>query len=183
MRHVTSPDDAAAPGPPTQVPVPVPEQPSAGPAVAFAARLAGMAFAKPFRHYQELALQAFDAARAQDDRRIYLTMPPGSGKTVLGLEIGRRMGRPMVVLAPTAAIQAQWVQEWTSFQPPFEAAVGMATEAPVHALTYQSLVILDAEATDEPADELDEAPDAAPDHPDAEERARHRRLIVRGGGS
>ena len=109
MRRVTTDADARGPQP----------------AADAAARLAAMSFAMPFRHYQELALEAFEAARARDDRRIYLTMPPGSGKTVLGLEIGRRVARPVVVLAPTTAIQAQWIAQWSSFRPEWPAAAAM----------------------------------------------------------
>ena len=36
-------------------------------------------------------------------------MPPGSGKTVIGLEIARRIGRPTLVLAPTTTIVGQWL--------------------------------------------------------------------------
>ena len=76
MRRVTTDADAHGQGPSagatgrsaTQVATPS------------ATRLAAMSFVMPFRHYQELALEAFEAARARDDRRIYLTMPPGSGR-------------------------------------------------------------------------------------------------------
>jgi len=145
-----------------------------------------MSFAKPFRHYQELALDAFEDARRRDDQRIYLTMPPGSGKTVLGLEIARRTGNPTVVLAPTAAIQAQWIAEWASFLPAWPAESGLGGDAPVHALTYQSVCIVGPEMADGAADDeaaTEAAADAAhtDDPPDARERARRRQLIMRGG--
>lgn len=140
-----------------------------------------------FRHYQELALAAFERARATGDRHIYLTMPPGSGKTLLGLEIGRRLGRPIVALAPTSAIQAQWAAQWSSsFAPALVAAttdgrraqrLGGAGEEGLLALTYQSIVVLDREATDEDPDD----PDAGEDPDDPAARARRRRLVVRGG--
>ena len=44
--------------------------------------------------------------------RLYLTLPPGSGKTLLGLEMVRRVGRPTVVLAPNTAIVGQWLDQW-----------------------------------------------------------------------
>ncbi len=34
--------------------------------------------------------------------------PPGSGKTILGLELLRRIGKPTIVLAPTITIRNQW---------------------------------------------------------------------------
>ena len=60
------------------------------------------------RRYQELALEAFEADRAAGRRHTYVVAPPGSGKTVMGLEMMRRLDAPAVVLCPTAAIQAQW---------------------------------------------------------------------------
>ncbi|HEY7202147.1 MAG TPA: DEAD/DEAH box helicase family protein, partial [Candidatus Dormibacteraeota bacterium] len=53
--------------------------------------LGQMAYGRPFRRYQLLALDAFEHARAGGRRRVYLVMPPGSGKTALGLEIARRL--------------------------------------------------------------------------------------------
>ncbi len=113
-------------------------------------RLGSVACRHRLRHYQELALQAADRALASGDRRLYLTMPPGSGKTLLGLEIGRRSGRPIVALAPTTAIQGQWLAQWrTSFDSAAVPATGDARAASglrhgpagVLALTYQSIVL------------------------------------------
>jgi superfamily II DNA or RNA helicase len=77
------------------------------------------------RHYQRLALDAFEADRAAGRRRTHIVAPPGSGKTIMGLEIARRIGGPAVVLCPTAAIQGQWAAQ--------EAGV------PLTALTYQAI--------------------------------------------
>jgi len=82
-----------------------------------AMRLGGMAYRRPFRRYQSLALRAFERVRATGSRRSYLVLPPGGGKTVLGLEIARRLGRPTVVLGPNTAIQAQWLRQWGDFGP------------------------------------------------------------------
>lgn len=49
---------------------------------------------------------------------MYLVVPPGGGKTLIGLEAARRLGRPTVVLCPNTAIQAQWMAQWrTAFAP------------------------------------------------------------------
>ena len=49
----------------------------------------------------------------------YLVIPPGGGKTLIGLEAARRLGRPALVLCPNTAIQAQWVAQWhAAFTPP-----------------------------------------------------------------
>jgi len=60
------------------------------------------------RPYQRLALDAFEADRTAGRRHTHIVAPPGSGKTVMGLEMIRRIGSPAAVLCPTAAIRAQW---------------------------------------------------------------------------
>ncbi|MEA2127019.1 MAG: hypothetical protein QOI80_3801 [Solirubrobacteraceae bacterium] len=77
------------------------------------------------RRYQQLALEAFEADRAAGRRHTYVVAPPGSGKTIMGLEMARRLGAPAVVLCPTAAIQGQWAAR--------------AAEVELTALTYQAL--------------------------------------------
>ena len=67
-------------------------------------------FRYPWRPYQERVLGALD--RHLDDDRLHLVAPPGSGKTVLGLEVVRRIGRPTLVLAPTRAIRDQWADRF-----------------------------------------------------------------------
>jgi superfamily II DNA or RNA helicase len=107
------------------------------------AQLGTTAFRQPFRPYQRLALDAFERARAAGDDRIYLTLPPGSGKTVLGLESARRLGRPGVVLAPTTPIVSQWLAEWSGFEPP---AVAASSDpdlgSPITVLTYQAVAVV-----------------------------------------
>ena len=41
---------------------------------------------------------------------------PGSGKTLLGFEIVRRLGEPALVLTPNTAIQAQWSRTGAAFR-------------------------------------------------------------------
>src|SRR5687768_11139206 len=82
-----------------------------------AARLAQTNYRRPFRRYQSLALQAFERRHAAGERRAYIVLPPGAGKTVLGLEIGRRLGQRVVALCPNTAVQAQWLHQWQDFQP------------------------------------------------------------------
>ena len=56
-------------------------------------------FKYPWRAYQARILERLD--RYRNDRKIHVVAPPGAGKTVLGLEILRRIGRPTLVLAPS----------------------------------------------------------------------------------
>ncbi|HVL96849.1 MAG TPA: DEAD/DEAH box helicase family protein, partial [Solirubrobacteraceae bacterium] len=50
----------------------------------------------------------FEADGAARRRHTHIVAPPGSGKTIMGLEIARRIGQPALVLCPTTAFQAQW---------------------------------------------------------------------------
>ena len=66
-----------------------------------------MAFQKSWRVYQSHLLDHLD--RYLDNKRLHLVAAPGSGKTVLGLEVIRRVHQPTLVLAPTITIRNQWV--------------------------------------------------------------------------
>ncbi len=113
--------------------------------------ITGAGYAHPFRRYQTLALDSFEAGRSAGRQRCYVVMPPGSGKTVVGLEIARRLGRKTVVFGPNSAIQSQWAAQWLDFGPSEPAGTAPALTRALSALTYQSLCTLD---TDDDLDEL-----------------------------
>lgn len=48
-----------------------------------------------------------------DDESLHVVAAPGSGKTVLGLEVILRLGRPTLAIAPTLTIRDQWVRRMT----------------------------------------------------------------------
>jgi superfamily II DNA or RNA helicase len=98
-----------------------------------------------FRRYQTLALEAFEKARTEGRRRAYLVLPPGAGKTVLGLEIARRLGNHTLALGPNTAIQAQWLAQWHNFQPSLiDSSADQELTTPLTALTYQAICNLDS---------------------------------------
>ncbi len=99
-------------------------------------------FQGTWRRYQELALESFEADRSARRGATHLVAPPGSGKTLLGFEILRRLGAPALVLAPNSAIQAQWARAGEAFGAP-PGLVAAAPDAPVACLTYQALARLD----------------------------------------
>jgi superfamily II DNA or RNA helicase len=104
--------------------------------------LSALEFRGMWRHYQTLALEAFERDRAAGRLSTHLVAPPGSGKTLLGFEILRRLGSPALVLAPNTAIQAQWTRTGAAFG----AAAGTVAAipgAPVACLTYQALARLE----------------------------------------
>lgn len=68
----------------------------------------GIQFRYPWRKYQQRVLEELEEHLA--DRHLHIIAPPGSGKTVLGLEIAIRLNQPTLILAPTIAIRDQWIQ-------------------------------------------------------------------------
>jgi len=76
--------------------------------------LATLRFRHPFRKYQRQILDHFEASGGEDHKH-HIVAPPGSGKTIVGLELIRRFGEPAVVFAPTATIQQQWCEEVSLF--------------------------------------------------------------------
>jgi superfamily II DNA or RNA helicase len=107
-----------------------------------AAEVAALQFRGSWRQYQLLALAAFEQNLRHGSRRTYLVAPPGSGKTLLGMEMVRRLGSRALVLVPTSALQGQWLLAAQQFAAP--AGVAAASEsAPIACLTYQSLCQLD----------------------------------------
>jgi superfamily II DNA or RNA helicase len=104
--------------------------------------IAGLAFAGTWRGYQRLALAAFESGRQRGQTRTHIVAPPGSGKTLLGMEIIRRVGKPALVLVPNTAVQAQWLHTAAAFGAP-EGLAAADTSAAIACLTYQSLCQLD----------------------------------------
>jgi superfamily II DNA or RNA helicase len=107
-----------------------------------APEIGALAFDGTWRRYQALALDAFEDDRRHRRRRTHIVAPPGSGKTLLGMEIVRRLGTRALVLVPNTAVQEQWVRAAGRFG----AAPGLAAadpSAPIACLTYQALCQLD----------------------------------------
>jgi superfamily II DNA or RNA helicase len=65
-----------------------------------------MQFSGRWRSYQQRVLDDFEAHIV--DERVHVVAAPGSGKTILGLELMRRLARPALVLSPTRTIRDQW---------------------------------------------------------------------------
>lgn len=67
-------------------------------------------FKYPWRSYQKRVLDELNIHL--DDNHLHIIAPPGSGKTILGLEVILRLDKPVLILAPTVAIRNQWVQRF-----------------------------------------------------------------------
>lgn len=63
-------------------------------------------FKGEFRDYQQRVLD--NSAKFLSDGKINIVAAPGSGKTILGLEINRRLGSGTIIMSPTVTIREQW---------------------------------------------------------------------------
>lgn len=112
----------------------------------------------PLRRHQAEALAALEQAWADGRSRTWVVLPPGVGKTrlgleaVLGLEGLGHTGRA-VVFGPNTAIQTQW--ERAARELGIEAGADRGLSHRLTSLTYQSLAVFDpdAEVDDEGAEE------------------------------
>ncbi|MBC7461318.1 MAG: DEAD/DEAH box helicase family protein, partial [Thermoleophilia bacterium] len=82
------------------------------------------------------------------DGRHHIVAPPGSGKTVLGLELARRLRDRTVVFAPTTVIQQQWLTTVEQFLPAGTVRASFASDdpalpAPIAVFAYQLLAAPD----------------------------------------
>jgi superfamily II DNA or RNA helicase len=101
-----------------------------------------LAFSGTWRRCQVLAIDAFEDDRHHQRRRTHIVAPPGSGKTLLGMEMVRRLGSRTLVLVPNTAVQEQWLRAASAFG----GTPGLAAadpSAPLACLTYQALCQLD----------------------------------------
>ena len=76
----------------------------------------GLKFCYPWRPYQERVLGAINLHIT--DNKLHIVAAPGSGKTTLGLEVFRQLGKPTLVLSPTRTIRDQWIKRLKDFVPP-----------------------------------------------------------------
>ena len=67
-------------------------------------------FKYSWREYQQRVLDELEGHL--DDDHLHIIAPPGSGKTILGLEVAIRLNKPSLILAPTLAIRNQWIQRF-----------------------------------------------------------------------
>lgn len=145
--------------------------------------LARLCFRWPWRDYQARVLDALQSHLSND--RLHVVAAPGSGKTVLGLEVFRRLGRPTLVLSPTRTIRDQWIDRLGDFLPEGTdpgaldwQSRELAAPAFFNSLTYQALhtrMRLDAAEVEEAeAEELElETDGAGPSAEEISEVARH----------
>ncbi len=128
-------------------------------------------FRWPWRPYQQRVLDAID--RHLSDDRLHVVAAPGAGKTVLGLEVFRRLGEPAVVFSPTRVIRDQWLERLSDFVPenglrPDWTSKTIDAPAFLTSLTYQSLHSFNKRGNKRIADVEDDEPDSESDEESVE---------------
>ena len=101
----------------------------------------------PLRRHQGEALDALASSVEAGDRRSWIVLPPGAGKTRVGIDHAKNLlddGHVSTVVAfgPNTAIQTQWANSWNSLSTD-RAGVDRGLTARFSALTYQSLAVFD----------------------------------------
>ena len=126
-----------------------------------AANMRDLSFKGTFRDYQARVLAGAD--EYLKDGRIHVVAAPGSGKTILGLELICRMGRPALVLSPTTTIRQQWGERISSFVPEGGDVSDYVSYDPrrpglLTSITYQTLhaAFMGLIDHDEPAEDTDD---------------------------
>ncbi|NMO94375.1 DEAD/DEAH box helicase family protein [Paenibacillus lemnae] len=102
----------------------------------------GITFRYSWRSYQQRILDQLDDHLS--NRHLHLVAPPGSGKTVLGLEVMLRLNRPAFIIAPTLTIKNQWADRFRELflqtgQLPEWVSTDIKNPAFVTVTTYQAL--------------------------------------------
>ena len=102
-----------------------------------------VSFKGEFRDYQKRVLD--NCTEYLKDGKINIVAAPGSGKTVLGLELIRRIGEGCIIFSPTTAIRQQWgerfkalfLEDEEEFSDLF--SYDLHKVKPIISITYQAL--------------------------------------------
>ncbi|MBN9670910.1 DEAD/DEAH box helicase family protein [Roseibium aggregatum] len=127
--------------------------------LSFETILKSLAFKHDWRSYQKRVLQELE--RHMEDTQLHVVAAPGSGKTVLGLEVMRRLGRPAIVFAPSLAIRNQWKARLVELFLPEDADISwisfdVRNPGPLTIVTYQGFhAALSGDASSEDGEERD----------------------------
>ncbi len=110
-----------------------------------------MKFKYEFRKHQQMMLDKFSQKLELNRSKVFrfhLVSPPGSGKTIVGLEIAKRLGAPTIVICPNTTIQGQWDEKFKMFLPAdgteeLNEELNTNTQAlkSINAFTYQMLSV------------------------------------------
>ncbi|WP_423058528.1 DEAD/DEAH box helicase family protein [Brevibacterium linens] len=105
----------------------------------------------PLRRHQVEALSTLHDGTAADERRSWIVLPPGAGKTRVGIDyathlLDHNLIERIVAFGPNTAIQGQWAKEWNRLGEGRHPAGGTRELTQTFtALTYQSLAVFDSD--------------------------------------
>ena len=105
----------------------------------------------PLRRQQAEALAAISAAWRGGRQAAWVVLPPGGGKTRVGLEALALHEDPAVVLVPNTAVQSQWIAQ--AGMQGRQAGDGRELTTDVTVLTYQSVALF--QTRDDDSDDAD----------------------------
>ena len=99
-------------------------------------------FKGTFRKYQAEVLKEFD--KHIKDKKINVVAAPGSGKTILGLQMICKLNQHVLILAPTITIRNQWKERFMSSYVPEGMQIDFISDDVYHhnkfnIVTYQAL--------------------------------------------
>ena len=125
-------------------------------------------FKYSWRPYQARTLEQIQ--RYIRDKKVHIVAAPGSGKTVLGLELARFLNQPVIMFSPTVTIKNQWIDRFmTSFtdfeEEPDSISRNIYDIRFFNVATYQALHYaykrrkfkndVDPDETDDPVEDID----------------------------
>ena len=105
--------------------------------------------APPLRRHQGEALEALYASAETGQRRSWIVLPPGAGKTRVGIDhaehlLTQGLVEQVVAFGPNTAIQGQWASTWDRLAGDWgRAGTSRDLDGVFTALTYQSLAVFD----------------------------------------
>ncbi len=118
-----------------------------------------VSFKWTFRDYQQTVLD--NSKKHLKDKRIHIVAAPGSGKTILGLELVRRQNSPTLIMSPSVTIRQQWGERFIeAYLPETEnpdeyISYSLTSPKLITSITYQALhaaftkSVIEAEADDD----------------------------------
>ena len=121
-------------------------------------------FKGKWRDYQQRVLT--NAQHHLNDGKVHIVAAPGSGKTTLGIELIRRLGKSCLILSPSITIRQQWLHRIeegflvAGNKPEDLLSNDLQQLRAITAITYQALYSAMQHDEGELADEEDDAPQA-----------------------
>ena len=78
--------------------------------------------------YQCEILDVFERERQRWDKKIHIVAPPGSGNTIVGLEMMMRLDTPTLILVPNLTLEEQWKDNIEKILPAYQSQKNLLIE-------------------------------------------------------